>query len=339
MILPTTRYIKPDYMIVLDDKAKAALSRKTIFPKDKLLVWGYAAKRSFREMVRKHKNKSKEKLLEEIKNDIGKTFTENISPAKRTIIITGGSGGVIDKSYGLLKYIIKHQKKNPLFKKNNQILIITGTNNKFFNRIFKRHIKDKKEWSNIIPIPLVNHEVYSKIQVFADFPVMMSIAPASMNELFESSCGPLIIHSTRKGQEMGNIHFVVKKKLGFYVPKKKDVLKRIVSGFTKKEKEVFQKEVDAYRKIRLERISKFPDQLAEIYYSHLSPKRKSDINRLKSMLNFKLISPVAWMSLALMTVPTTILFGLVQYYKQKNNLTKSKKMRTIINLINKMYPL
>ena len=199
-----------------------------------MMLSGYLAKKSFHDLILEAKKTSNDTLVKEIKKELGKTFDINIDPNKRTMIITGGAGGVVNKSFPLLKDVVKYQEKNPGFRENNQILIITGKNEKFYKKIYKFHKKGNFKWSNIIPIPWITHKTYSKIQFLADFPIMESIAPASMNEMIESECGPLLIHHTRGGPETANLKFILKNQIGVYLPKKKDALNLIINGYSKK---------------------------------------------------------------------------------------------------------
>ena len=142
-----TRYLKPDFMMVFDETAKNGIAKKYKFPKERMMLSGYLAKKCFHDMIMDAKKKSNEELVKEIKKELGTDFKLDIDPNRRTIIITGGAGGIVNKSYGLLQAVVKYQLNNPEFKNKNQILIMTGKNEKFFNKIYKFHKKGKEKWS------------------------------------------------------------------------------------------------------------------------------------------------------------------------------------------------
>jgi len=336
--LPRSRYLTPDFIIVFDERAKTGIAKKLKFPKERILVSGYIARKSFRDLIATNAKKSKEELVKEIKIDLGKTFGSNISSEKRTMIITGGAGGIVGNSWGLLKKIAEHQKEDEELKQKIQLLVITGKNTKFFNKLFKFHIKKDQAWENIIPIPWIDHETYSKLQLLADFPIMVSIAPASMNELFESKCGPLLIHNSRKGQETPNVKFAVQNKFGYYLPKKKDALKYVINGFSKHENEEFVERVKKYKEVRLGRIKKLPDDIVNIYSQYKNPARKTDIKRLNLDLNLKWISPKLWLSLVILMLPLSVIYGFVQYYRQKDRMGRNKYVKSLINFISQLNP-
>lgn len=325
------RYLKPDFMMVFDEVAKNGIALKYRFPKEKMLLSGYLANKTFQGYIKEARTKSREDLVKEIQNELGRNYKIIISPKKRTLIVTGGSGGVVNKSFGLLSEIVKYQKSNPTFKEQNQIVIITGRNVNFYKKILKFHQKKKLEWNNIIPIPWIDHKTYSKLQYLSEFPIMESIAPASMNEMIESECGPLLIHNSRRGPETANVKFVLNNKLGVYLPKKKEALKLIINGFSKKEKEEYVERIKKYREVRLNRIKNLADDITEVYNKYSSSKRKSDKQRLKMKFDWSLISPKVWITIALLMLPLTLIVGFVEYSKQKNKITESR----LFKLLNK----
>ena len=335
LIIPTTRYVKPDYTFVLDDKAKPFLIKKLKYREENVFVTGYTASKTFRKMVSQYSSMTKNELILEVEKDLGRGYAGKIDPNKKTIIIAGGSGGIMYRSYGLLKYIVKHQQQNPNIENKFQILIITGTGKKFFNKLKRHHKKMDKGWGNIIPVPWLNREQYSKIQVLADFPILISIAPASMNELIEAGCGPIVIYSSRKAQENGNVKFTVENNLGYYIPKKKLLFEKIISGFSKNEIDLFIDESKKYKKLRMERIKNFPDQIANIYYAHVNKELKIGKKGFRPSLILKVASPNVWKSLAAMLIPVSILFGFVQYRKQRNKVGNSRAAKKIKKLISK----
>jgi len=335
---PNNHYTRPDYALVFDPEAKTGLIKERKFPAEKIIVSGYLTKKSTRQLVKIWRKKSKAELVKAIQEDIGKNYSRNISPNKRTILIAGGAGGIIGKSYDLLKMITEYQESHPEFIQNNQFLIITGKTTKYFDKIFKHQRKKEENWSNIIPIPWIEHETYAKIQLLADFPILTTIAPASMNELIEASCGPIVVYKHRRGQEWPHVRFIAKNGLGYYIPKKQDLLNVLLRGFSEIEKDRFLKNATKYHDRQAKEMVNLPDDIFSLASKSISSKRKSDKNRIKLNINFNLISPKVWLSILVLMIPSSILFGFVQYKKGSSKISNNKYTKMFMSLLSKLNP-
>ncbi len=325
---PANPYLKPDHVLVFDTEAKKGIVSELNFPKNDISVSGYVAKQSFIKYVAENEKKSKEELIAEV----GLPLAAN----KTTYLVTGGAGGVINKADPLLKKIAALQKKDAAFKQKNQYLIITGKNEKYFKKITKARAKSP-EWSNIIPVGWINHETYAKLQLLADAPILITIAPATINELLEAKCGPFIIHHSRKAQEQANVDFVLQKKFGVFVPRAKEVIKLLLKGISAKKNQDFITRTEVYRQERMKKKELLPAEICAIYNKHISPKRKNDKKNLKFKLDItKLLTRDLFM-IFLMMLPASIIYGYAQYYKQKSALFKNKYMGALYNTWHKFW--
>jgi len=335
---PNNRYTRADRVLVFDPESKRGLVKERKYPAEKIVVSGYLTKKSTRDYVKTLRHKTKEQLVREIRLDIGKNFGADISPAKKTFMIAGGAGGIIHKSNDLLSEIAKYQRLNPSFVDKNQFLVITGKTDSFFNKINHHRIRKENGWENIIPIPWIEHKTYAKIQMLSDFPILITVAPASINELLETSCGPIVVYKHRYAQEKSNVNFVVKSGFGYYVPKKKNILKIIQNGFTQAERERFLKNSNKYRSVQLKKIQLLPDDIYDMYISAVKPKLKNNPDWRHMKINFGLISPIVWFYILLMMLPASVLFGFVQYKKGKNKIFNNKYAQGLAKLIGQYYP-
>lgn len=319
---PVNRYLKPDHVLVFDNEAKKGLISDGIFPRHKISVSGYIARKSFIKYIAENSQKTREELLKET--------NLNISSDKKIYLITGGAGGVIDKANPLLKKISNYQKDNPDFLEKNEFIVITGKHKKYFNKLSK-YQKNKPEWENIVPLEWVDHETYAKLQLLAEAPILITIAPATINELLEAKCGPFIIHHSRKAQEQANVDFVIQKKFGTFLPRSKDVLNYLIKGVSEKKKTDFYKRIEVYMQERIKKKELLAAEICAIAKKSNTPKRKTDKKRLEFKLDItKLLTKDLFM-IFLLALPYSIIYGYAQYYKQKNAIFRNKYMGALYN--------
>jgi len=333
--VPSNRYIKPDYVIVFDDATRKAIMKMLDFPKEKVLISGYVAKKECRELIKANRKKSSTQIVAEIQNLLPTPETKSIDPIKRTVIVIGGAGGIIHKSQPLLKKIADYQKKYPKFLDGNQFLVITGLNESFFKKLQKR--RSKAEWSNIIPIPWVDPQVYVRLQILAEFPILVTIAPATINELVEARCGPFLIFHSRSGQEVPIVNFAVKMNFAQYIPKSDKAISKIISGFTKTEKERFLISSEKYSSERLVTAQELPNLIYELYdhHSNVSKRKK---RHLKLDFDFSKVSPKLLISIFLMLLPSSLIFAYAQYYKQKKKIVDNRYWEAMVKQLSKFKP-
>lgn len=325
---PANPYLKPDHVLVFDSEAKKGIVEELNFPKNNISVSGYVAKKSFIKIIEENIHKTKEQLIAEIELPL--------SANKKTYLVTGGAGGVINKAEPLLKKIAAFQKKDLAFQANNQFVIITGKNEKYFKKLSKLQAK-KIEWCNIIPVGWIAHEQYAKLQLLADAPILITIAPATINEFLEAKCGPFIIHHSRKAQEQANVDFVIQKKFGVFLPRSKDVLKLLIKGISPRKTQDFITRTEAYKQERTKKKELLPAEICAIYKQHISPNRRNDKKKLKFKLDItKLLTRDLFM-IFLMMLPYSIIYGYAQYYKQKSALFRNKYMGALYNTWHKFW--
>jgi UDP-N-acetylglucosamine:LPS N-acetylglucosamine transferase len=333
--VPSNRYIKPDYVIVFDDATRKAIMKMLAFPKEKVLISGYVAKKECRELIKANRKKTPAELVGEIRKLMPTPEIQSIDPTKRTMIVIGGAGGIIHKSRPLLKKIAEYQKSHPEFIEHNQFLVITGLSESFFKKLKK--LRTKPEWSNIIPIPWVDPQVYVRLQILAEFPILVTIAPATINELVEARCGPFLIFHSRAGQEVPIVNFAVKMNFAQYLPKADRAMDKIVSGFSKAEKERFHTSSEQYTSERLATAQKLPDVICELYKRHFDIVRKKK-RRMKLDFDFSKVSPKLLISIFIMLLPSSLIFAYAQYYKQKNKIVGNRYWEAMVKQLSRFKP-
>lgn len=260
--VPYNIFLRPDYSIIYDEYAKSWLAKKMRANKDYFVFGGHKARNEFREIVDKYK--TKHNALKEIQNVFKGYPYDQISSEKTTILITSGGGGTVQRVYKLLKRIASLQKNNLDFLNKYQFFIICGSNKGFFNKIQKiRSIR--LSWQNFFPFSWLNPKQYAHLQFASDYPVLYSIAPATMFELLETKCLPIIVHKLRGDHEKGNANYLVENNVGKYVNRLDQVLMEIFTD--RKDINRVELESTATNLLKNEslRLSQFSDKLFKIH--------------------------------------------------------------------------
>jgi UDP-N-acetylglucosamine:LPS N-acetylglucosamine transferase len=334
--LPKNRYLKPDYIVVFDKDTKDSLVEMGV-SKNKIILSGYLAKISFRKKIKDLEKLSKNELLEEIKKEIKDKDFNSAKTDKENYIITGGAGGTIQKSFSLLKKLVEYQGENPDFKNKKQFFIITGQNKKAYKKLTDVR-KRSENWSNIFPVPWIEHKTYVKFQMLSDFPIMVTIAPATINEMIESKCGPFLVYKCREGQEKPILNFAIKNRLAYYLPNKNDALNKIIKGFSEGEKKYFAENSKTYRVVMMERVSHLGEVLMNIYSGANIPARKKDKFNLNIGIDLNKISPKILFTIFALILPAPIIFAYAQYFKQSHKIKNNKLFGLFSEIVSKLIP-
>lgn len=172
-----------DLYLVATDTVKSSLINKGI-SKDSIVTTGIPIRKDF--------------IIPKKKDVIRKN--NNISEDDFVILMMGGGMGLIPKQQSFYKWINNQSRI--------KLIIITGNNNKLYNKISKY---DK--FSNITVMKYTNK--VSEIMTMAD---LLITKPGGIT-LFEaiSSKLPFIIYKPILGQEIENCKYIKKKQLGYIV--------------------------------------------------------------------------------------------------------------------------
>lgn len=327
-IFPQNHYFKPDYVIVFDIETKKGLIDDMEFPAEKVLISGSIARESFRFLIDKYRQTKRSTLIKEINKEI--VDCPPLSDTKDTYIFSGGSGGVINKSYKLLKKIAEYQDSNPEAIDQKQYIIITGQNEKFKEKIDKRKNR-YSNWSNFHPLPWIQLSTYGKLMLVSKFPILITIAPATINQLLTANCGPLVIYHYRTGPELENVAFSIKEGIGYKLKEPEDIIEKIMNGFTKEEEEKFTQNAKDYLHLRSELLKDLAPTLLMIYEKNQEVvTKKKEPTQLK--INYDLISPKILLTLFVLLLPSSLIYGYAQYFKGKKRFINNPIVQRILEL-------
>lgn len=259
--IPFNIFLRSDYSLVYDEKAFSHVKQLAHQDPKYILMGGHDCRDEFKKSAKQYANK--ELAREALKQMYSEGFYQQISTTKTTILIAGGGGGTIQKTYKLLEKIASEQKDDLKLIDNYQFFIICGQNQKYYEKLV--NIRNTKlSWQNIFPFAWLDATKYALIQISSDYPVLFGIAPATMHELLETDCGPLLVHKVRADHEFENVAFVKTHKLGVYEGDAEIVADKVHSKFDILKKEKFTQRSKEILNIEAERLQQLPDKLVEI---------------------------------------------------------------------------
>lgn len=261
LIEPTIPYnldFRSDYFVVYDNKTSIGLTKIHGHDKKGIIYCGHGVKEVFEEMSKQYS--SKKEARKEVQKRFNTGIYQNISSDKTTILVAGGDGGSIEKTYKLLRLFTRRQRHDGNLLDNYQFFVICGNNKRYFNKLKALH-ENHKNWSNIFPFAWLEQKEYAIIQIACDYPILFGVGPSTMHELLQTNCLPLIVHKLRGIHEIGNIEFFSRKGLGFFIEKRRDVADFVYSDIKLKN---YQKIANNILNENKKRLENFPDMIFQI---------------------------------------------------------------------------
>lgn len=156
---------------------------------------------------------------------------------------------------------------------------------------FKAWLARAASHPNLSVLGFVPAELMSKLMRLADVPVLGSLAPATMQELLESQCGPLMLFHLIPGAEDAHGEHIERNQIGLYEPNPEAMVTYLqeVVGLKSASARValllssFRTRAAAIRTANVERAMKLPDFLDQITQPAHVP-RKLHSQRIRSGL-------------------------------------------------------
>jgi UDP-N-acetylglucosamine:LPS N-acetylglucosamine transferase len=273
--VPFNVYLRPDYSISFDNTANDWLIKKMKGDKQYFHISGHKARQEFRDVVKKYQ--TKENALIALKAKFSSEIYDQISSSKVSVMITSGGGGSVQRTIKLLKKIALVQKQNIDLIDKFQFFIICGSNLGFYKKVLKIR-SAKLSWQNIFPFSWLNPEEYALVQFASDFPILYSIAPATMHELMETLSGPMLVHKLRGAHEQGNVDFVVNHGMGKYLNNIDELISEVFKERDLKTKDKFKKNVEKLLQEEEDRLNSFPEYLYSIIEKKKIPRIRQIYN-------------------------------------------------------------
>jgi hypothetical protein len=209
---PPEPHLHADYLIVMDDFPYRHYRDERGVSPDKLYLGGLATRAPFVELGRtiasgRFDRTERRAIVEQL--TAAHPDVAPIDLSKPTVLFLGGSRWT-EKSAPVLKRLAA----NPELAAKLNVVIVAGGHEKF--------LANAKRWFGHLPtfriFGFVPPTTMAALMAVADVPVLGSIAPATMHELLEMRCGPLLVFHYIIGAEDAHIPYVEDNMIGLYEP-------------------------------------------------------------------------------------------------------------------------
>lgn len=264
---PDAPDLRADYTIVMDRLTERQLLYRRHHAPGRLLLGGFIPRAEFREVSSRFVSDGRLpepqrlELIESLKKDHPQF--RNFDPSKQTLIFLGGSAWT-EKTMPVLEQILR----NPAFCETVNVIVVSGKN-EIFQRALHNRVARNPRFS---VFGFVSPLLMAQLQAISDFPVLGSLAPASMHELLEMRCGPLMLYHFIPGTENPHVNHIRDQQIGVYEPdaaRMLDVLMQ-ATGFKSATPELagllqtFPQRARTIRGDHVERASELPSFLARV---------------------------------------------------------------------------
>lgn len=264
---PDAPDLRADYTIVMDRLTQRQLLYRRHHAPGRLLLGGFIPRAEFREISdRFHAEgrlpqQQRLALIDTLK--AAHPQLRHFDPAKKTLIFLGGSAWT-EKTMPVLEQLLR----SPAFCETLNVIVVSGR-----NEIFQRSLHNRVARNPRFSVfGFVSPQLMAQLQAISDVPVLGSLAPASMHELLEMRCGPLMLFHFIPGSETPHVPHIREQQIGVYEPdaaRMLEVLKQ-VTGFQPASAElsrllqIFPQRARAIRGDHVERASELPSFLARV---------------------------------------------------------------------------
>lgn len=264
--LPTTGFfprserIRPDHVIVMDERCRDHLAAKRDLTEAELHLSGFLTREPFRRTAARPREGVVAELI------ASHPSLGGYDRAKPTFIFLGGSAWT-EKTLPVIDLLFEDAG----FMAAANVIVVSGANPSFESRMREK----AKPHHNVAVFGLVPPELMAKLIAIGDYPVLGSLAPASMQELLELRCGPFLLFSHIPGSETAHVPYIREHRIGLYEPNAKRMagVVRQVAGLEPRAEalqsliEGFAAQAKSIRDSNVERALRLPQFLEQVFHT------------------------------------------------------------------------
>ncbi|MGQ0503741.1 MAG: hypothetical protein ACT4TC_00325 [Myxococcaceae bacterium] len=209
---PSAAKLQPNATIVMDPATRDHVINAYGAPTERVSLGGFLPRAPFRTRASFLPTSSRigvaarSKLLEEL--TAFEPALGALTADKPIVLFMGGSAWT-RKTLPTLRAILSAPES-----KNLQLVVVCGRDEEFA-RDLREELSNRE---NAVVLGFVDPHVLSGLMAAAHFPVLGSLAPASLQELLEMRCGPLMLCHFIPGTEEPHVPFLQDHGLGLYDP-------------------------------------------------------------------------------------------------------------------------
>jgi processive 1,2-diacylglycerol beta-glucosyltransferase len=210
---PEAGDIQSDYVIAMDRRTHEHLVQVRGVPPARAHLSGFLPRPAFVEASRELGNaprlprERRRALAHALKAE--HSCLSKFDPDKQTVIFLGGSAWT-SKTLPVIDELLGHSE----YLETINAVVVCGKNEEFFSLLQER-LGSHPRFS---VFGFVSPELMAQLLGISDLPVLGSLAPASMHELLEMRCGPLMLFHYIPGAEEPHSEYIREQQIGLYEP-------------------------------------------------------------------------------------------------------------------------
>ena len=219
---PHMRSIRPDAAIAMEEQAFDEVSRRSHARPDNVHRSGFLTRPPFESLAAQLGDRRR--LSPDERQALAARLTAEhpqlagYDPLRPTAIFLGGSAWT-EKTLPVLEGVLA----DPSIADTTNLLVVAGKNPAFHARAAKLLAGHR----TASLFGFVSPETMAGLVALADVPVLGSLAPATLHELLELRCGPLLLFHFIPGTELPHIDYLRDQHLGLYEPEAARMVERL----------------------------------------------------------------------------------------------------------------
>lgn len=212
--LPEDPTLRADAVIVMDPQARDHLLERDGLDSSRIHLSGFLTRTPFTDLGKtigepgEPSDGRRAQLLDELHREF--PLLKRIRPERQTLLFLGGSAWTRRTSP-----VIRQILSQPRLASNLNLIVASGKDRTFYELLTARF--GRRE--NVNVFNFVAPKTIAALMAIADYPVLGSLAPATLQELLEVRCGPLFLFRFIPGTELPHVAFIEQNQLGIYEPK------------------------------------------------------------------------------------------------------------------------
>lgn len=219
----------PDYrldaLIAMVPQVRERLRARGHYPLSRVHLSGFNPRAPFQEMGRRMGPRGR--LPESHRRDLWAELAaahpqwRGLDPSRPTLLFLGGSAWT-SKTRPVLERLLR----TPALLERLNVAVVCGRNAAFHDGLAAR----VRGQPRVALFGFVDAALLARLMAVSDLPVLGSLAPASMHELMETRCGPLMLFNIIPGSEDAHPAYIQKQEIGLYEPDPDAMLARIAQA-------------------------------------------------------------------------------------------------------------
>ncbi|MGA9526198.1 MAG: hypothetical protein WBV82_32360 [Myxococcaceae bacterium] len=210
---PDAEDVRADYFVAMEQSTYDCLLNEYQVPREQAHLSGFLPRQPFLDVSKafgseaRFTGEKKRQLFERLKAE--RPEFAHADPDLPTVIFLGGSAWT-EKALPVIERLLE----NPAFLDRINVVVVCG-NNEAFENLLRARAGQNPSFSIF---GFVDAKLMAELQSVADVPVLGSLAPASMQELLETRCGPLMLFHYIPGTEDAHVAHIRDQEIGLFEP-------------------------------------------------------------------------------------------------------------------------